>query len=61
MEKTIVGDGTNAVTANTIDDVKDAVKALATGKTVTIADADGTSNSKTYTVGTSTKEDGRCL
>ena len=56
--KTIVGDGTNAVTANTIDDVKDAVKALATGKTVTIADADGTSNSKTYTVGTSTKEDG---
>lgn len=55
--KKIVGDGTNAATSNTISTIQDAIKVLATGKQVKISDADGT-NTKTYTIGTSTKEDG---
>ena len=55
--KSFIGDGTKAATAKSIDAVKNDIKALATGKTVTISDADG-SNDKTYTVGTSTKADG---
>ena len=55
--KKIVGDGINAATSNTISTIQDAIKVLATGKQVKISDADGT-NTKTYTIGTSTKEDG---
>ena len=55
--KKIVGDGTNAATSNTISTIQTDIKALATGKIVKISDADGT-NTKSYTIGTSTKKDG---
>ena len=55
--KKIVGDGTNAATSNTISTIQTDIKALATGKVVKISDADGT-NTKSYTIGTSTKKDG---
>ncbi len=51
--KKLYGDGANNYTATAIADVVAGVKALGDGKTVTIADADG-SNAKTYTVGVST-------
>ena len=53
----IFGDGTNAANANTISAIQTDIKALATGKVVKISDADGT-NTKSYTIGTSTKKDG---
>ena len=55
--KKIVGDGTNVATSNTISTIQTDIKALATGKIVKISDADGT-NTKSYTIGTSTKKDG---
>ena len=48
---TIYGDGVNDHTASTMDAVKKAIKGLDKGKTVEI-------NKKSYTVGTSTKDDG---
>ena len=48
---TIYGDGANDHTASTMDAVKKAIKGLDKGKTVEI-------NKKSYTVGTSTKDDG---
>ena len=48
---TIMGDGANACTASTMTTVENAIKALGTGKKVSI-------NGTEYTVGTSTKDDG---
>ena len=48
---TIMGDGANAYTASTMTTVENAIKALGTGKKVSI-------NGTEYTVGTSTKDDG---
>lgn len=46
-----MGDGANACTASTMTTVENAIKALGTGKKVSI-------NGTEYTVGTSTKDDG---